>query len=295
MKLRKLAAPIIVTLGMMTPLKTVQHAPITPICDTFERTCQVDNLTKAYELAKTFEQKNDTNFVGGITRTFSKENIEKLKETIKTPTTIEDYAEPIANTKNVYLEPFGMFFAKRPGGRPHLGLDIFVSKYAKKPKEPVAITAPIDGIVISNKKANPNDNIVANCVSLLGKDGIKYSFDHLARPTDYKTSVPMPELGSILHKGDTIGYVGSTGETSLWHLHLSIETKEQLEKQLQSKMWQKVSEFGSYSQLKGQVDPLNIKEAGLISKRLNNYKKQNMNKAKDLLLDYPERDTYLTK
>ncbi len=83
MKLRKLAAPIIVTLGMMTPLKTVQHAPITPICDTFERTCQVDNLTKAYELAKTFEQKNDTNFVGGITRTFSKENIEKLKELIK--------------------------------------------------------------------------------------------------------------------------------------------------------------------------------------------------------------------
>ncbi|MCM1265888.1 MAG: M23 family metallopeptidase [Candidatus Gastranaerophilales bacterium] len=294
MKLKRLA-PIIVTIGMIAPLKTVQHAPLTPVYDTFEKTCQVDNLTKAFNLAKTLEQQNDTNFVGGITRTFSKENIQRLRETIKTPTTIDDYAAPIENNENIYLEPFGMFFAKRPGGRPHLGLDIFASKYAKKPEKPVVITAPIDGIVISNKKANPNDNVVANCVGLLGKDGKQYFFDHMARPTDYKTSIPMPEVGSILHKGDTIGYVGNTGETALWHLHLGITTEEQLEKQLHSKMWKKVSEYGNYSQLKGQVDPLNENEAGLISKRLNIYKKQNMQSAKDLLLEYPERDTYLTK
>lgn len=295
MKLRKLTLPALITIGLMSPVKTVQHVPLTPVCDTFERVCHTDNLSKAFELAKTFELKNDTNFVGGITKTYSKENIDRLREVIKTPTTPEDYIAPVENTKDVYLEPFGMFFAKRPGGRPHLGLDIFASKYARKPKQPVVITAPVDGIVISNKKANPDNNIVANCVGLLGKDGRKYCFDHLARPTDYKTSIPMPEVGTLLHKGDTIGYIGSTGETSLWHLHLGIETEEQLEKQQKSKMWKKVSEHGNYSRLKGQVDPLNENEAGFIAKRLNEYSKQNMQMAKDLLLDYPDRNTYLNK
>ncbi|MCD8378541.1 MAG: M23 family metallopeptidase [Candidatus Gastranaerophilales bacterium] len=291
---RKAIVPFAFTLGVMNPIK-FGPALRTPVKDTFVKTCIVDKLSQAADMAHSMEIKNDTNFTGGITRTFSKENIEKLRQTISRPTTPTDYTAPVKNDKNVYLEPFGMFFAKRPGGRPHLGLDIFATPLAKKPKEPVVITAPVDGIVISNKKANPDNNLVANCVGLLGVDGRKYAFDHLARATDYKTSVVMPELGTVMHKGDTIGYMGATGETSLWHLHLGIETEEQLAKQQNSVMWQKISKNSPYSKLKGQVDPLNEEEAGLIARKLNEYSIQNMSSAKKMLLPYEGRNKYLNK
>jgi len=294
MNIRKIAAPILFTTGVMMParLGTFSTAPIR---DTFVKTCTVDKLTQAADLAKTFEIKNDTNFVGGVTKTFAPENIDRLRKAIARPTEIKDYALPVKNSSNVYLEPFGMFFAKRPGGRPHLGLDIFVSKYGRKPAEPVVVTAPVDGIVISNKKANPNDNVVANCVGLLGVDGKRYAFDHLARPTDYKTSIKMPEVGKVLHKGDSIGYVGSTGETTLWHLHLTVQSQEQLAKQKSSKMWNNISKKSSYSGMHGQTDPLNENEAGLIAKNLNEYKKQNLKAANELLLPYKGRESYLKK
>ena len=230
----------------------------------------------------------DTNFVGGISHCFDEESIQKLKSRIYMPDTQLDYRAPIENDKNVYLEPFGYFFANRPNGkksRPHLGLDIYVSPYSRKPKEPVLIQAPVDGVVISHKRARKEDNVIANCVILLGRDGRRYTFDHMARPEDYTDSIPMPTVGTILKAGDPIGYVGNTGETSMWHLHLSIMTDEQLEKQNTDEYWQKISSQSRYSKLKGQVNPLNPEEAGPIANFLSEYRGGELNSSGNFKLE----------
>jgi len=222
----------------------------------------------------------DTNFVGGISHRFDDESIQKLKERIQKPDSLLEYITPIENDKNIYLEPFGYFFANRPNGnkkRPHLGLDIFVSPNSRKPKNPILIQAPVDGVVISHKRAREDDNSIANCVILLGRDGRRYSFDHMARPSDYEDSIPMPTVGTILNAGDPIGYVGKTGETDLWHLHLVVMTDDQLEKQVNDKHWQKIASQSHYSQLKGQVNPLNPDEAGPIAYLLSKYRGGNLN------------------
>lgn len=292
--LRKLVSPVLITVGTMTPINTC-HYKSAQLCDVFEKSCKIENVDSVKKMLSTMPVVNDTNFVGGVTKTYSAENIKKIKSKIKRRTDILDYELPIKNSKNVYVEPFGMFFAKRPNGRPHLGLDIFVSPYAKKPEQPVYVTSPISGVVVSNKKANPNDNVVANCVGILGVDGKRYAFDHLARQNDYKESVKMPNVGDIVQKGDTIGIVGSTGETSLWHLHMTVTSDEQLEKQKKSKMWQDVSKISKYSSLRGQSDPLNEKESGFIAKLLNNYRKTNLKQSKELLLPYDGNRDYLNK
>lgn len=222
----------------------------------------------------------DTNFAGGISHRFDDESIQKLKDRIYKPDSLLDYKAPIENTQNIYLEPFGYFFANRPNknkNRPHLGLDIYVSPNSKKPKIPVLIQAPVDGVVISHKRARETDNSIGNCVILLGRDGRRYAFDHMARPDDYKDFIPMPTVGTILKAGDRIGYVGNTGETSMWHLHLTVMTDEQLKKQNSSKYWQAIASQSRYSQLKGQVNPLNPKDAGPIAYLLSKYRGGKLN------------------
>lgn len=293
MNIRKVLPTILIAAGSMVPMKVGKMTPPKPVVDTFVKMKPVNKLKQAEDMAKTMVLVNDTNFAGGVTTKFAVEDISKLRNTIQRITTLEDYTAPIKNDKNVYIEPFGMFFAKRPDNRPHMGLDIFVSPLAKKPKKPVPVIAPIDGIVISNKKANPNDNIVANCVGLLGVDGKTYMFDHLARPTDYKTEIKMPKVGTIMHKGDSIGYVGRTGETALWHLHLNVQSEEQLAKQKADSIWLDYEAKSPYSQLKGQTDPLNKDEAGLISVRLNEYRKQHLETTDKILFPYTGREKYL--
>ncbi len=222
----------------------------------------------------------DTNFAGGISHRFDDESVKKLKDRICIPDSLLEYKAPVENAENVYLEPFGYFFANRPNKdkkRPHLGLDIYVSPKSKKPKKPVLIQAPVDGVVISHKRAREKDNAIANCVILLGRDGRRYTFDHMARPDDYEDSIPMPTVGTILKVGEPIGYVGCTGETSMWHLHLTVMTDEQLEKQKNDKYWQEIASQSRYSELKGQVNPLNPEEAGLIAYLLSEYKGGNLN------------------
>lgn len=211
---------------------------------------------------------NDTNFVGGISHHFTDNSIKKLKRRILRPENQIEYISPIDIDNNVYSEPFGYYFANRPtkdgNSRPHLGLDFFVTKYALKPKNPVVIKAPLDGVVISQKKARKEDNIISNAITMLGVDGRKYSFDHIARNTDYSTQIPLPEVGTILKAGDSIGYIGSTGETVMWHLHLIIMTDEKLKEQQESEFWKKLAK-NDYCPLRGQVNPLNKKEAGPIA------------------------------
>lgn len=215
------------------------------------------------------------NFKGGISYMFDSASVKILKKRIRKPDALISYSAPIENKKNVYLEPFGMFFANRPQGnnvRPHLGLDIFVSPYSRKPKEPVVVMAPLDGVVISHKRARKEDNVISNCVTMLGVDGRRYSFDHLARSTDYTDSIPLPVVGTILKRGDEIGYVGSTGETTMWHLHLIVMTDEQLAKQQKSKFWQELAQKTEYCRLTGQVNPLDENSAGKIAKFLSEYR-----------------------
>ena len=222
----------------------------------------------------------DTNFAGGISHRFDDESVQKLKNRIHRPDSLLEYKAPIENDENIYLEPFGYFFANRPNKdkkRPHLGLDIYVSPKSKKPKDPVLIQAPVDGVVISHKRAREEDNSIANCVMLLGRDGRRYTFDHMARPDDYEDSIPMPTVGTILKAGEPIGYVGCTGETSMWHLHLAVMTDEQLEKQKNDKCWQKIASQSRYSELKGQVNPLNPEDAGPIAYPLSEYKGGKLN------------------
>lgn len=219
----------------------------------------------------------DTNFLGGIIHRYDDKSVQIIKNRIIKKVSKADYVLPIENNSNVYLETFGMFNANRPMGRrrsrPHLGLDIFVSPYSKKPQIPVEVRSPIDGIVISRKQARKSDNLISNAVTVLGIDGNRYSFDHLARETDYETHIPLPKLGAALKKGDKIGYVGATGETTLWHLHFIVMTDKKLAEQKASQYWQELAKQSKYCSLKGQVNPLDKNEAGIIAELLSNYKK----------------------
>lgn len=217
----------------------------------------------------------ETNFRGGKIFKFDSASIVKLKHIIqKNPEEIS-YSAPITNSKDVYLCNFGLFGAKRPQGRPHMGLDIFVTPYGRKPKKPVTIQSPIEGVIISSKKANDSNNVISNAVTVLGVDGKKYSFDHMARKEDYlkEKIIPLPEVGQIIKQNDTLGYVGNTGETDLWHLHLTVMTDEELKKQLADPKWIKLSKKSQYTPLNGQVNPLNENEAGKIALFLNQYRK----------------------
>lgn len=262
----------IIKAAVLLPQKTGN-----PICernkDIFEK--ELVELSRPYE-EKLLDDLNiieETNFRGGVIHKFEDESVRILKERLMKDTVRVEYQLPIENAKNVYLERGGMFMAKRPQGRPHLGLDIFVTPYARKPKKPVVVSSPVNGVVISHKHARENDNVIANSVTILGVDGRRYAFEHLAKASDYKDydSIPLPHVGTYMHKGDSIGYVGRTGETSLWHLHFSVMTDEQLEKQKNDKKWLKIQANSPYSQLRGQVDPLNEVDAGPLAKLISSY------------------------
>lgn len=287
----KLLFPIITTAALCIPTKTAKdELPI------FNQTEIVNNPTHKILSQNSISPKDlnglvletDTNFAGGITHHFSSESVQKLKNRICKPEILLKYQAPIENLPNVYLEPFGYFFANRPNGnkkRPHMGLDIFVSPLSRKPKTPIAVKAPVNGVIISSKKAREEDNVISNCVVLLGQDGRRYAFDHLARPNDYSDSIPLPKVGTIMEAGDSIGYVGSTGETTMWHLHLTVMTDEEQETQNKSKYWKTLAEQSGYTALRGQVNPLDRKKAGPIADCLSEYKGGKINLKGDFKLE----------
>ena len=280
--IRKTAMPVCTAL-MLLPAQVAQ-TPTIKLLKSYEQCAGVIAGIKPIEklspkILEGLEVVADTNFKGGIVHRYTDEAVKILKTKIIKPQYMIKYKAPVENAKNVYTEPFGMYFANRPDGdlvRPHLGLDIFVSKLSRKPKEPVTIQAPVDGVVIAYKRARKEDNVIGNYVKMLGVDGRQYGFDHMARPTDYKDSIPMPTVGTILKAGDPIGYVGHTGETALWHLHFTVMTDEMKEKQLHSKFWLDMSQKTGYCNLGGQVNPLDEKAAGPIAKLLKEYKFNNV-------------------
>lgn len=205
------------------------------------------------------------NFRGGLVYKFDSCSVAILKQRLMKDKRFIKYTFPLEGCKHPYTENFGHFFAKRPGSRKHLGLDIFVTPYAVKPKNPVKVLSPVDGVVIMEKHSRKYDNVISNAITILGRDGKRYCLDHLANKKDYKTYIELPKLGTYLKSGDSVGYIGNTGETSLWHLHFSVMTDEQLKYQLHNKMWLDFSKKSDYSKLSGQVNPLSEKDAGRIA------------------------------
>lgn len=263
--IKKFTLPAVISMLTLYPVKTGKSLLRELPQDTFKKELinKIDTLTTGLKTEVV------TNFKGGVITRFDSASVQKLKTRISRPPELISYCFPLKNAERIYTEPCGAFMAERPQGRPHLGLDIFTTPYARKPKTPVTIISPVDGIVISTKHARKEDNVIANSLTILGVDGRRYAFDHMARGTDYPDSIPMPKLGDRIVKGTPLGYMGCTGETVMWHLHLCVMTDEQLAKQLKSKNWLNISAQSQYSSLRGQVNPRDKKDAGPIADELN--------------------------
>jgi len=276
MNIRKVFAPVIIvsTLVGMPLMNRGRQYSHESYNDVFVKELKEEKPASHEHIIDNMEIISESNFRGGISYKYNDSTVQVLKKLIQKPQGEIEYILPIENSKNVFLDrKSGMFGSPRPGGRPHLGLDIFVSKNARKPLQPVKIISPVDGVVISHKRAREKDNVIANSVTILGVDGRRYAFDHLARGTDYNDSIPLPQAGTIIKRGDDIGYVGNTGETALWHLHLAIMTDEEKIIQEADKNRVALAKQTKYAPIKGQVDPLDREKAGPIADLLNTYKK----------------------
>lgn len=277
---------------LKTNLRTVFTAallcmPVKTGCDIFvkninkeipkiETTANVKNiLNKA--LVEGFHIETQVNCRGGVTKTFHAEELEKLRQQLISSGIKTEYMLPVDSATGAYIPATGQFGSIRPQGRAHLGIDIYPRLYGRKPKQPVAVVSATDGIVVSVKESPAHDpkNLIANNIKIMAPDGKIYSYDHLGRSEDYKNAkyTPLKKLGEIIHAGDTLGTVGKTGETAVWHLHFAVEDLEAQKEQLKNPVWQKLFKNHSvYATPRGQVDPLDADKAGEISKYLNKYK-----------------------
>lgn len=229
------------------------------------------------KLADSLTIVEQVNARGGKTKCYNDSSLEVLKAKMLKSGFKNTYVFPIDSGINAYIPSTGQFGSPRPAGRPHLGIDIYPVLYGRKPKKPVAVMSAIDGIVISVKESPKKDpqNLIANNIKIMGTDGKVYNYDHLSRPEDYPNSkyFKLKELGSVVHSGDTIGTVGRTGETAVWHLHMGVNDLDSKQSQLKSDIWQKLFKKHSvYANPIGQVDPLDSTKAGNISEILNKYK-----------------------
>ena len=96
----------------------------------------------------------------------------------------------------------------RSGGRYHVGTDVFTV-----PGE--YVYAVVDGTLTSRKWAQPG-NISGNAWRLTAADGTYFFYAHLA---DF---APGLGEGSRVRAGQIIGWVGSTGNTTVDHLHFEV-------------------------------------------------------------------------
>jgi len=214
------------------------------------------------------------NMRGGATKTYTDSSLEILKERILDRNIHAKYSFPIDTAYKPYISNWGVFGAPR-GNRPHLGIDIYTTKAGKKPKEPVAVLSPIDGIVISQKKSLPKNKIIGNITKIMGVDGKIYTFDHMAKASDYPNyrEIPLKNVGAIAKTNDTLGIVGNTGETAVWHLHLSVQDLDVKKQQAKNPAWQELyHRFKDFAKPEGQVDPLDSTKAGKITQILKTYK-----------------------
>lgn len=98
--------------------------------------------------------------------------------------------------------------AERPGGRKHEGLDIFAPLFTP-------IISASDGIILKTGR----DILGGNVVKILGSDKRIYYYAHLTKYLDF-------EMGQKIKQGETIGYVGNTGNAVSTQPHLHFEIME---------------------------------------------------------------------
>lgn len=98
--------------------------------------------------------------------------------------------------------------AERPGGRKHEGLDIFAPLFAP-------IISASDGVILYIGR----DILGGNVIRILGNDNRIYYYAHLSKYLDFKTEYKIKQ-------GQTIGYVGNTGNAVSTPPHLHFEIME---------------------------------------------------------------------
>ena len=113
---------------------------------------------------------------------------------------------PVAGVRPAHLS--NTWGAARSGGRRHEGIDIFARR-----NTPIRSTT--EGVVVST---SPNA-LGGECIVVMGPGGHRHYYAHLERHGRYGE-------GDWVDAGDTIGYVGNSGNarTTPPHLHYGIYT-----------------------------------------------------------------------
>lgn len=99
--------------------------------------------------------------------------------------------------------------APRPGGRRHFGQDIFARRHTP-------VLAAADGVVVRLG----GGKLGGNAVFVAGRGGRTYYYAHL------QEYAPGLKTGTFVSQGDTIGFVGTTGNATNTppHLHFAVYT-----------------------------------------------------------------------
>ncbi len=256
----------------------VSAFPIQTAPDKFVKTAKEPSVSTAMSvMTKGLDIVQNINCRGGVTHCFSDSSLNVLRQRLISSNIKTVYKLPVDTAIKPYIPSTGQFGSIRPQNRPHLGIDIYPRLYGRKPKEPVAVMSATNGIVVSVKKSPEKDpkNLIANNIKIMSPDGKMYSYDHLGRPEDYKGAkfTELKNIGDIVQAGDTIGTVGKTGETEVWHLHFSVCDLDAQKAQQKNPIWQKLFKKNTvYATPMGQIDPLNKEKAGKISEVLGLYK-----------------------
>jgi murein DD-endopeptidase MepM/ murein hydrolase activator NlpD len=100
------------------------------------------------------------------------------------------------------------FGAPRSGGRRHLGVDMLA-------RTGTPIFAVVSG-TITKKYADRRGSLGGNQLKLSAPDGTYFYYAHLSR---FAAGV---DLATPVKAGQVIGYVGSTGNASIPHLHFEV-------------------------------------------------------------------------
>lgn len=128
------------------------------------------------------------------------------REGIGTPE-LEELLFPIARPEKYYF--IDCWGDPRDGGaRLHTGTDI-------NAPEGTDLLACVDGVILDNG----TNSGAGNYIVLQGHDGTQYHYYHMVEPSDV-----LP--GTVVSRGDVIGHVGDTGNSTANHLHFTIVSSD---------------------------------------------------------------------
>ena len=155
----------------------------------------LDGLIKDHNIKDSIDQKNPSNRsenINIITNTYSRKG---------------HYLSPLGRYKYKISSFFGPRMLR---GKPnnHTGIDLSAPGGTE-------ITAPSDGEIVENLPSS-RSNGYGNFLAYLDKSGkMFFGFGHMSKPSTLR-------IGSRIKQGDTLGYVGSTGNAYGNHLHFEV-------------------------------------------------------------------------